>query len=158
MASTAQLRGQQFGGFRERRRIAALALLWLMLIAFAFFYESAKPAYACRDYDGHRNSVVPPSCGYSTATIHDVVAATWPAPLVPTAEQIAYHEGGGNFSDGYCSFGIIEQTQYDYGINPYSLDAYGCSAAAYRIYRSAGWGAWSTYGMYTPGAGNAPAY
>src|SRR5918992_5967591 len=29
----------------------------------------ADPAFACRDYDGHRNSIVPPSCGSSAG--HD---------------------------------------------------------------------------------------
>jgi hypothetical protein len=57
-------------------------------------------------------------------TIHDVVSQTWPAPLVPTAEQIAYHE-----------------------------DPYYCSAKAYELYRMYGWAPWTTYGWYTPGAG-----
>jgi hypothetical protein len=85
-------------------------------------------------------------------TIHDVVSQTWPAPLVPTAEQIAYHEGGGVFSDGYCGFGIIPSTAAIYGLNTYAMDPYSCSAAAYQIYLDAGWGAWPTYGWYTPGA------
>jgi hypothetical protein len=89
-------------------------------------------------------------------TIHDVVSQTWPAPLVPTAEQIAYHEGGGVFSDGYCGFGMIPSTQAIYGINAYAMDPYSCSAAAYQVYLDAGWGAWTTYGWYTPGAGQTP--
>ena len=91
-------------------------------------------------------------------TIHNVVSQTWPAPLVPTAEQIAYHEGGGVFSDGYCGFGLIPSTQVIYGINAYAMDPYSCSAAAYQVYLDAGWGAWTTYGWYTPGAGQTPAY
>ena len=89
-------------------------------------------------------------------TIHDVVSQTWPAPLVDEAEQIAYHEGGGIFSDGYCSFGIIESTQAIYGIDASALDPYACSEFAYQIYLDVGWGAWTTYGWYTPGAGQTP--
>lgn len=89
-------------------------------------------------------------------TIHDVVSETWPAPLVPTAEQIMYHEGRGIVNDGYCSFGIIESTQAIYGLDASYLDPYECSAYAYRIYLDAGWGAWTTYGWYTPGAEYTP--
>lgn len=89
-------------------------------------------------------------------TIHDVVSATWPAPLVSQAEQIKYHEGGPYFNDGYCGFGIIPSTAYIYGLNTYAMDPYSCSAAAYQIYLDAGWGAWTTYGWYTPGAEYTP--
>ena len=44
-------------------------------------------------------------------TIHDVVSETWPAPLVPTAEQIAYHEGGGIVRTGTAASGCIPSTQ-----------------------------------------------
>lgn len=88
-------------------------------------------------------------------SIHDVVSETWPAPLVPTAEQIAYHEGGGVVTDGYCGWGIIPSTQAYYG-SVYGLDAYECSAYAYRIYLNHGWSAWTTYGWYTPGAEYTP--
>jgi hypothetical protein len=92
-------------------------------------------------------------------TIHDVVSQTWPAPLVPTAEQIAYHEGGGVASDGYCGWGLLPSTQAELGMSGYgSSDPYYCSAKAYELYTIYGWAPWSTYGWYTPGAGQTPIY
>jgi hypothetical protein len=90
-------------------------------------------------------------------TIHDVVSQTWPAPLVPTAEQIAYHEGGGVVSDGYCGWGMLPSTQALLGMS-YGMtdDPYYCSAKAYELYRMYGWAPWTTYGWYTPGAGQTP--
>src|SRR5215217_6304556 len=55
----------QFGTFRLFRlrvMIASLALLGMTLAALTAF---APEADACRDYDGHRNWVVPPDCGYA---------------------------------------------------------------------------------------------
>ena len=89
-------------------------------------------------------------------TIHNVVSQTWPAPLVPTAEQIAYHEGGGVVDDGYCGWGLLPSTQAMLGVNGSYADAYTCSAASYRLYRMYGWAPWTTYGWYTPGAGQTP--
>ena len=90
-------------------------------------------------------------------TIHGVVSQTWPASLVPTAEQIAYHEGGGFVDDGYCGWGMLPSTQAQLGI-PYATtgDPYYCSAKAYELYRMYGWAPWTTYGLYTPGAGQTP--
>ena len=90
-------------------------------------------------------------------TIHDVVSQTWPAPLVPTAEQIAYHEGGGITNDGYCGWGMLPSTQAILGM-PYgsTSDPYYCSAKAYELYTMYGWAPWTTYGWYTPGAGQTP--
>jgi hypothetical protein len=90
-------------------------------------------------------------------TIHDVVSQTWPAPLVPTAEQIAYHESGGVANQGNCLFGMLYSTEAMLGI-PYSMtdDPYYCSAKAYELYRMYGWAPWTTYGWYTPGAGQTP--
>lgn len=88
-------------------------------------------------------------------TIHDVVSATWPAELVPVAEQIKYHEGGPYFNDGYCGWGIIYSTQAVYG-SAYGLDPYQCSEMAYQIFLDVGWGAWTTYGWYDPAAAYTP--
>jgi hypothetical protein len=90
-------------------------------------------------------------------TIHDVVSQTWPAPLVPTAEQIAYHEGSGIVNDGYCGWGLLPSTQAELGMS-YGLtdDPYYCSAKAYELYTMYGWSPWTTYGWYTPGAGQTP--
>jgi hypothetical protein len=52
---------------------------------------------------------------------------------------------------------LIPSTQAIYGINAYAMDPYSCSAAAYQVYLDNGWGAWSTYGWYTAGAGLTPA-
>ena len=89
-------------------------------------------------------------------TIHEVVSETWPAPLVPTAEQIAYHEGGGVASDGYCGWGLLPSTQAILGIDATYMDPYECSAAAYDLYTMYGWSPWVTYGWYTPGAEQTP--
>ena len=90
-------------------------------------------------------------------TIHDVVSQTWPAPLVPTAEQIAYHEGSGIVNDGYCGWGLLPSTQAELGMS-YGMtdDPYYCSAKAYELYTMYGWSPWVTYGWYTPGAGQTP--
>src|SRR5919112_2999946 len=65
-------------------------------------------------------------------TIHDVVSQTWPAPLVPTAEQIAYHESGGVANQGNCLFGMLYSTEAMLGIPYYATsDPYYCSAQAY---------------------------
>jgi hypothetical protein len=90
-------------------------------------------------------------------TIHHVVSKTWPAPLVDEAEQIAYHEGGGVVTDGYCGWGLIPSTQALLGM-PYGRmdDPYYCSAKAYELYTMYGWSPWTTYGWYTPGAGQTP--
>ena len=90
-------------------------------------------------------------------TIHEVVSQTWPAPLVPTAEQIAYHESGGVANQGNCLFGMLYSTEAMLGI-PYSMtdDPYYCSAKAYELYRMYGWAPWTTYGWYTPEAGQTP--
>lgn len=90
-------------------------------------------------------------------TIHDVVSETWPAPLVPTAEQIAYHEGGGVVTDGYCGWGLLPSTQSLLGMS-YGMtdDPYYCSAKAYELYTMLGWAPWTTYGYNTPGAGQTP--
>jgi hypothetical protein len=90
-------------------------------------------------------------------SIHDVVSQTWPAPLVPTAEQIAYHEGHGIVTDGYCGWGLLPSTQAELGMS-YGMtdDPYYCSAKAYELYTMYGWSPWTTYGMYTPGAGQTP--
>src|SRR5215203_3390275 len=137
-------------------------LLTVLVVVLAFASVSgvaADPASACRDYDGHRNSVVPPSCGSGQlegGTIHDVVAATWPAELVPTAEQIMYHEGGGIVTDGYCGWGIIESTQAVYG-DVTGMSATQCSELAYEIYLDAGgFSPWVTYGFYSPLAPSTP--
>src|SRR5919112_1784813 len=65
-------------------------------------------------------------------TIHDVVSQTWPAPLVPTAEQIAYHESGGVANQGNCLFGMLYSTEAMLGMS-YGMtsDPYYCSAQAY---------------------------
>lgn len=89
-------------------------------------------------------------------SIHDVVSETWPAPLVPTAEQIAYHEGGGIVSDGYCGWGLIPSTQAILGMSAATSDPYYCSAKAYELYTMYGWSPWVTYGWYTPGAEQTP--
>lgn len=79
-------------------------------------------------------------------TLGQVVRATWPADLAPTATGVAYLEGGGNFADGYCGFGIIPSTAAAYNINTASSDPYYCSQQAYRIYQDAGgWSPWTTY-------------
>lgn len=94
----------------------------------------------------------------SAETIHDVVSATWPAPLVDDAEQIAYHEGGGIVNDGYCGWGLIPSTQALLNLNPYRMDnPYYCSSQAYRLYRMmGGFYPWTTWGWYTPGAQYTP--
>ena len=91
-------------------------------------------------------------------TIHDVVSQTWPAPLVPEAEQIMYHEGGGVVNDGYCGWGMIPSTQILMDLDPNRMaDPYYCSAKAYELYRmTGGFYPWTTYGWYTPGAGQTP--
>jgi hypothetical protein len=90
-------------------------------------------------------------------SIHDVVSQTWPAPLVPTAEQIAYHEGHGIVNDGYCGWGLLPTTQAELGISSgMTDDPYYCSAKAYELYTMYGWSPWTTYGWYTLGAGQTP--
>jgi hypothetical protein len=89
-------------------------------------------------------------------TIHNVVSQTWPARLVPTAEQIMYHEGGGVVSDGYCGWGMLPSTQAQLGIPYGTSDPYYCSSKAYELYTMYGWSPWTTYGWYTAGAGQTP--
>lgn len=133
-----------FGHFRKKRRAAvsfAAAFVATAIIAVAFLFGPAATA----DATGY---------GYGL-TIRDVVRATWPAGTRVEAAQIMYHEGHGIVNDGYCSFGILESTQAYYG-SVAGLDAYECSAYAYRLYEEYGWAPWVTAGWVTPGAGKTP--
>lgn len=88
-------------------------------------------------------------------SIHHVVTKTWPAPLVPEAEQIMYAEGGGVVNDGYCGWGLLPDTQALLNIT-YEEGPYFCSRRAYRLYKMYGFSPWVTAGWYTPGAGRTP--
>ena len=58
-------------------------VLTLLCLALAISLAPTDPAYACRDYDGHRNSIVPPECGRPIlppgGSVSDAIYATWPA-------------------------------------------------------------------------------
>ena len=70
-------------------------VLTLLCLTFALSLALTDPAYACRDYDGHRNSVVPPECGTTSGgSVSDAIYATWPASLAPAAEAVATCESG----------------------------------------------------------------
>src|SRR5919107_5667454 len=96
-------------------------LLTVLVVVLAFASVSgvaADPALACRDYDGHRNGVVPPSCGssagyddgYSSGSeasgsgVGSVDAAIDAVGLPPIFHTIAARASGGD----------------PYAVNPYS--------------------------------------
>lgn len=125
-------------------RLIAILAFAVVLTALTATVANARPSYAA-------------NYGYGPTTIHDVVSATWPPSLVPTAEQIMYHEGGGITNDGYCGWGIISSTQFIFNVNP-NGGPYYCSRKAYEIYVAAGhsfW-PWTTSYWYQPGAQYTP--
>lgn len=144
-----------FGKFRARRRIALLLLTWGLILAAMAAYTAAAPdaAWACRDYDGHRNWVVPPDCsgyssGYSGASSVD--AAIDSVGLPPVFHAIAERESGDNPYavnpvSGACGpFQFLPSTAAAYGYTCYELtDPYTAATAAKQLYNDSGLAPWS---------------
>ena len=88
------------------------------------------------------------------------VCATCPAATIGRIKRWKFPEpkGGGVVNDGYCGWGLLPTTQAELGISSgMTDDPYYCSAKAYELYRmTGGFYPWTTYGWYTPGAGQTP--
>jgi Transglycosylase SLT domain len=142
-------------------------LLTVLVVVLAFASVSgvaADPAFACRDYDGHRNSVVPPSCGssagydagYSAGSeasgsgVGSVDAAIDAVGLPPIFHTIAARESGGdpyavNPSSGACGpFQFLPSTAASLGYTCADLtDPYTAAEAALALYNRDGLSPWA---------------
>jgi hypothetical protein len=134
-------------------------LLTVLVVVLAFASVSgvaADPAFACRDYDGHRNSVVPPSCGSSAGSeasgsgVGSVDAAIDAVGLPPIFHTIAARESGGdpyavNPYSGACGpFQFLPSTAASLGYSCAELtDPYTAAEAALALYEREGLSPWS---------------
>ena len=142
-------------------------LLTVLVVVLAFASVSgvaADPAFACRDYDGHRNSVVPPSCGssaghdagYSAGSeasgsgVGSVDAAIDAVGLPPIFHTIAARESGGdpyavNPYSGACGpFQFLPSTAASLGYTCADLtDPYTAAEAALALYNRDGLSPWA---------------
>jgi hypothetical protein len=142
-------------------------LLTVLVVVLAFASVSgvaADPAFACRDYDGHHNSVVPPSCGssaghdagYSAGSeasgsgVGSVDAAIDAVGLPPIFHTIAARESGGdpyavNPYSGACGpFQFLPFTAASLGYSCADLtDPYTAAEAALALYNRDGLSPWA---------------
>jgi hypothetical protein len=135
--------------------IAALCATTTLAVASV---ATAEEAHACRDYDGHKNSVVPPDCGgggyaggsASGGSVSDAIYATWPASLASTAEAVATCESGldpaayNPASGAFGAFQFLPTTEAGADGTIYGAldDPYYAAAEAYELYLDAGWSPW----------------
>jgi len=120
--------------------------LTLLCLCATLSMASTDRAEACRDYDGHRNSVVPPSCGGTS----DVDAAIDAVGLPAVFHDIAYRESGDdpyavNPYSGACGpFQFLPSTAADYGYTCADLtDPYTAARAALVLYQDYGLSPWT---------------
>ncbi|CAA9436884.1 hypothetical protein AVDCRST_MAG82-2513 [uncultured Rubrobacteraceae bacterium] len=142
-------------------------LLTVLVVVLAFASVSgvaADPAFACRDYDGHRNSIVPPSCGSSAghdggysagseasgSSVGSVDAAIDAVGLPPIFHTIAARESGGdpyavNPYSGACGpFQFLPSTAASLGYTCADLtDPYTAAEAALALYNRDGLSPWA---------------
>ena len=134
-------------------------LLTVLVVVLAFASVSgvaADPAFACRDYDGHRNSVVPSSCGSSAGSeasgsgVGSVDAAIDAVGLPPIFHTIAARESGGdpyavNPYSGACGpFQLLPSTAASLGYTCADLtDPYTAAEAALALYNRDGLSPWA---------------
>jgi len=118
---------------------------------------AADPAFACRDYDGHRNSVVPTTgCGSSAGSeasgsgVGSVDAAIDAVGLPPIFHTIAARESGGdpyavNPYSGACGpFQFLPSTAAGLGYSCADLtDPYTAAEAALALYDRDGLSPWA---------------
>ena len=135
------------------------SVLALACVASALAVALAAPdsAWACRDYDGHRNSVVPStSCGSSAGSeasgsgVGSVDAAIDAVGLPPIFHTIAARESGGdpyavNPYSGACGpFQFLPSTAASLGYSCADLtDPYTAAEAALALYNRDGLSPWS---------------
>jgi soluble lytic murein transglycosylase-like protein len=142
-----------------------MLLIAAVLVACVVALADPSPAFACRDYDGHRNWVVEPSCGptnqapasdagssYGSST-GSVDAAIDAVGLPPVFHSIAAAESGGdpyavNPSSGACGpFQFLPSTAASYGYTCADLtDPYVAAQAALALYHDSGLSPWSASG------------
>jgi hypothetical protein len=137
------------------QRIAALAMLCCFVSVLLVLPDEAS---ACRDYDGHRNSVVPPDCGgsyaggYATGASAGSVSEAIDAVGLPAIfHTIAARESGGdntavNPTSGACSaFQFLPSTAASLGYSCSELmaDPYTAAQAAKELYDQYGLSPWS---------------
>ncbi len=135
-----------------------LRKLLTMLVAVLAFTSvsgmSADRAEACRDYDGHRNWVVPPSCGGGSASeasgAGSVDAAIDAVGLPPMFHTIAARESGDdpyavNPYSGACGpFQFLPSTAASMGYTCADLtDPYTAAEAALALYNRDGLSPWA---------------
>ena len=132
-------------------------LLTVLVVVLAFASISgmtADRAEACRDYDGHRNWVVPPSCGGDFASeasgAGSVDAAIDAVGLPPIFHTIAARESGGdpyavNPYSGACGpFQFLPSTAASLGYTCADLtDPYTAAEAALALYNRDGLSPWA---------------
>lgn len=142
-------------------------LLTVLVVVLAFASISgmtADRAEACRDYDGHRNSVVPPSCGssaghddgYSAGSedsgsgVGSVDASIDAVGLPPIFHTIAARESGDdphavNPYSGACGpFQFLPSTAASLGYTCADLtDPYTAAEAALALYNRDGLSPWA---------------
>ena len=135
-------------------------LLTVLVVVLAFASVSgvaADPAFACRDYDGHRNSVVPPRCGeergaslHYAGSVGSVDAAIDAVGLPPIFHTIAARESGGdpyavNPYSGACGpFQFLPSTAASLGYTCADLtDPYTAAEAALALYNRDGLSPWA---------------
>ena len=107
--------------------------------------------HACRDYDGHHNSNVAPSCGGAQAGSVD--AAIDAVGLPAAFHVIAWRESGDdpyavNPISGACGpFQFLPSTAAAYGYTCFDLtDPYTAALAALELYEDYGFSPWvATY-------------
>jgi len=143
------------------RSVVALACV---ACALAVALAAPDSAWACRDYDGHRNSVVTPSCGSSTgyddgysagseasgSGVGSVDAAIDAVGLPPIFHTIAARESGGdpyavNPYSGACGpFQFLPSTAASLGYSCADLtDPYTAAEAALALYNRDGLSPWA---------------
>ena len=131
-------------------------VLTLLCLAFALSLAPSftNPAYACRDYDGHRNSVVPPECGSGSSAVagstSSVDAAIDAVDLPYAFHGIAWRESGDdpyavNPYSGACGpFQFLPSTAAAYGYTCSDLtDPYTAAQAALELYNDYGFSPWA---------------
>jgi hypothetical protein len=136
------------------RSIVALACV---ASALAVALAAPDSAWACRDYDGHHNSVVPPTgCGSSAGSeasgsdVGSVDAAIDAVGLPPIFHTIAARESGGdpyavNPYSGACGpFQFLPSTAASLGYTCTDLtDPYTAAEAALALYNRDGLSPWA---------------
>lgn|SRR5215217_361081 len=136
------------------RSVVALACV---ACALAVALAAPDSAWACRDYDGHRNSVVAPtSCGSedvgagASGSAGSVDAAIDAVGLPPIFHTIAARESGGdpyavNPYSGACGpFQFLPSTAASLGYSCADLtDPYTAAEAALALYNRDGLSPWA---------------